>query len=195
MRARSWKFRLGLVVSTSLIGAGAMVPAATAAQVSTSLTAQTVSVTGEHYGSASGGGDSRPGTGRFGGKVALNGVKVGNGSVRVGDKVCAGSCNGTVNGTNGGKGGVCVGLCNGSANGGAGTTGGIGGNGTNGGRGGVCAGVCSGSVNGGNGGNGGAAPVGGDGGDGGRGGTGGICIGSGCETSGQGGRGGDGGDD
>ncbi|CAM5297530.1 hypothetical protein SAVIM338S_00399 [Streptomyces avidinii] len=194
MRARSWKFRLGLVVSTTLIGAGAMVPAATAAQASTSLTPQTVSATGERHGPAPGNGESRPGASRFGSKVALSGVKVGNGSVRVGEKVCAGSCNGTVNGTNGGRGGVCVGLCNGSANGGVGATGGIGGNGSTGGKGGVCAGVCGGSANGGTGGNGGAAPAGGDGGNGGKGGLGGICIGSGCQTSGQGGRGGNGGE-
>ncbi|MGW2583962.1 hypothetical protein ACWCYZ_21980, partial [Streptomyces virginiae] len=107
MRTRSTKFRLGLIISATLIGAGAVAPVATAAPAPS---AQTVS--------AFGSGDARPGGGRFHGKAALGGVKVDKGSVRVGDRVCAGNCDGSVNGTNGGKGGICAGLCNGSANGG-----------------------------------------------------------------------------
>ncbi|MCX4961301.1 hypothetical protein [Streptomyces virginiae] len=185
MRTRSTKFRLGLIISATLIGAGAIAPVATAAPAPSTRTV-----------SAFGSGDAHPGGGRFHGKAVLGGVKVDKGSVRVGDRVCAGNCEGSVNGTNGGKGGICAGLCNGSANGGNGTTGVPSGNGTNGGKGGICAGTCNGSANGGNGGTGGVALPGGDGGKGGTGGDGGLCIGFGCGTTGGlGGNGGAGGND
>lgn len=173
MRTRSTKFRLGLIISATLIGAGAMAPVATAAPAPS---AQTVSAFAD--------GDARPGGGRFDGRAVLDGVKVDKGSVRVGDRVCAGNCEGSVNGTKGGKGGICAGLCNGSANGGTGATGVPGGNGKNGGKGGICAGTCNGSANGGTGGTGGVALPGGDGGKGGTGGEGGICFGFGCGTTG-----------
>ncbi|KJY21731.1 hypothetical protein VR44_38180, partial [Streptomyces katrae] len=90
MRVRSWKLRLGLVVSTTLLGAGALAPIASAAPA-----VQPAQVLAGHHGSGSGNslgkflGGSGSGTG---------GVKIGHGSVRVGDNVCAGRCNGTVNG-------------------------------------------------------------------------------------------------
>ncbi|MFF5144822.1 hypothetical protein ACFY6U_34805 [Streptomyces sp. NPDC013157] len=47
--------------------------------------------------------------------------------MRIGDRVCAGNCDGTVNGSNGSRdGGICAGRCNGSANGGTGGDGGTG---------------------------------------------------------------------
>ncbi|MDX3539630.1 hypothetical protein PV721_35950 [Streptomyces sp. MB09-01] len=200
MRVRSWKFRLGLLVSSTLIGAGAMAPVATAAPALPSHTVEAPA--GQQQVPAPGGGDNQTGGNRFGrngaigkyGDQLLGKVKLDKDSVRVGDKVCAGKCNGSVNGTEGGNGGICAGLCNGSANGGTGATGRPGGGtGGTGGNGGVCAGVCHGSVNGGDGGTGGAASPGGDGGEGGLGGDGGICVGVGCGTSGFGGRGGNGG--
>ncbi|MHA5047773.1 hypothetical protein [Streptomyces sp. SD15] len=191
MRMHSWKFRLGLVVSTALIGGGAMAPAATAAPMP--QTDVTVTNAAQHLPAAPKGDGNSSGGGRFVGNGEFGDIQVGSDSVRIGDRVCAGNCSGTVNGSNGSNGGICAGVCNGSANGGNGTNGGPGRNGTNGGNGGICAGVCGGSANGGNGGNGGDAVNGGDGGNGGKGGNGGTCTGTGCQTSGQGGRGGNGG--
>ncbi|MFP1625476.1 hypothetical protein ACLB9X_09895 [Streptomyces sp. 5K101] len=180
MRKLFSKRRLGFAVSTAVIAGVAMVPAT--AMAAPMPQGNVVKVNAAQQLPADRSGDSL-------------GIKVGkNGSVQVGDRVCAGNCNGTVNGSSGSHGGICAGICNGSANGGTGTQGAPGKNGGNGGRGGVCVGVCHGSVNGGNGGNGGNALPGGDGGTGGKGGKGGICVGLGCQTSGQGGRGGTGGD-
>ncbi|MBA4860799.1 hypothetical protein H1V43_05285 [Streptomyces sp. PSKA54] len=179
MRINSWKFRLVVAATTALIGGGALAPAATAAPLPQADAHQTSAVQRLPTGDDS--------------NDAFGEVTVGEDNARLGDRACAGNCNGTVNGTNGSDGGICAGLCDGSANGGRGTNGGPGQNGTNGGNGGVCVGVCGGSANGGDGGDGGDAVDGGDGGDGGTGGDGGLCVGVGCETSGQGGRGGNGG--
>ncbi|WP_331743794.1 hypothetical protein OG762_48515 (plasmid) [Streptomyces sp. NBC_01136] len=192
MRMRSWKVRLGLTVSTALtagVAAGVLAPAAMAAPVPQDHTTAVAAARQLPVGSAQPGGGGRFGSGSFG---TVN-VKVGDGSVRIGDRVCAGNCNGTVNGSSGSKGGICAGLCNGSANGGTGTTGAPGREGGIGGKGGICAGICGGSANGGTGGTGGAAVGTGDGGRGGNGGIGGICLGLGCESGGMGGRGGAGG--
>ncbi|MFB7445685.1 hypothetical protein [Streptomyces mirabilis] len=190
MRIRSWKVRLGLTVSTALtagVAAGALAPAAMAAPMPQNHTAVVAAARQLPADGARPGGGSQFANGQFGT------VKVGDGSVRIGDRVCAGNCNGTVNGSNGGQGGICAGLCNGSANGGTGTAGAPGREGGIGGQGGICAGICGGSANGGTGGTGGAAVGTGDGGRGGKGGTGGICLGLGCESGGMGGRGGTGG--
>ncbi len=185
MRIRSWKVRIGLTFSAALtagVVAGALAPAAMAAPVPQSRTA-TAAARQLPADSARPGG----GIGQFGP------IKGGDGSVRIGDRVCAGNCNATVNGSNGGQGGICAGLCNGSANGGTGTTGTPGREGGTGGAGGICAGICGGSANGGTGGTGGAVVGTGDGGRGGTGGRGGICLGLGCESGGRGGTGGTGG--
>ncbi|MGW0209475.1 hypothetical protein ACWDZ8_28000, partial [Streptomyces sp. NPDC003233] len=111
MGSHSWKFGIGLAVSTVVIAGGAMAPAAMA--------------------------DTGPvGGGSGGSPSSLSSVHVGNGSVRIGDSICAGDCNGTVNGAKGAGGGICAGLCNGSANGGDGTAGAPGRNGGKGGDGG-----------------------------------------------------------
>ncbi len=190
MRVRSWKLRLGLTVSTALtagLTAGALAPTAMAAPMPQSHSA---AMAAARQLPAEG---TQPGGGGQIGSASFGSVTVGNGSLRIGDQVCAGSCNGTVNGSNGGKGGICAGLCEGSANGGTGTTGAPGREGGIGGQGGICAGICGGSANGGTGGTGGVAVGTGDGGKGGKGGTGGICLGLGCETGGTGGKGGTGG--
>ncbi|MFE3326599.1 hypothetical protein [Streptomyces sp. NPDC059176] len=180
MSTISWKMRMGLAASIVLLGGGVTAPAAMAAHVPQTGASPT-RVPHELPADRDGG--------------LLGKVKVGmDGSFRVGDRVCAGNCNGSVNGTDGSKGGVCVGLCKGSANGGDGAVGVPGRDGTDGGAGGICTGICDESANGGRGGDGGVATEGSDGGTGGRGGAGGICIGIGCLTSGQGGDGGDGGD-
>ncbi|MEV4452984.1 hypothetical protein AB0K24_47875 [Streptomyces mirabilis] len=125
MRMRSWKVRLGLTVSTVLtagVAAGALAPAAMAAPMPQSHTAVVAAARQLPADGAQPGGGSRPGSGQFAsgqfGSGQFGTVKVGDGSVRIGDRVCAGNCNGTVNGSNGGQGGICAGLCNGSANGG-----------------------------------------------------------------------------
>ncbi|MFJ8493766.1 hypothetical protein ACIRBZ_36310 [Streptomyces sp. NPDC094038] len=186
MRMRSWKARLGLTASAVLaagVAVGALAPAATAAPAPQSRTAVTAARQLPADSAGPGAGHIRFGT-----------VSAGNGSVRIGDRVCAGNCNGTVNGSDGSPGGgICAGLCNGSANGATGTAGAPGRQGGTGGAGGICAGICGASANGGTGGTGGAAAGTGDGGRGGTGGTGGICLGLGCATGGRGGTGGDGG--
>ncbi|MFF3468639.1 hypothetical protein ACWCQN_48055 [Streptomyces sp. NPDC001984] len=198
MRMRSWKVRLGLTVSTALtagVAAGALAPAAMAAPVPQSHTAM-VAARQLPADNARPGGGSQFGSGQFGnifGSGQFGNIKASDGSVRIGDRVCAGNCNATVNGSNGSPGGICAGLCNGSANGGTGTTGAPGREGGTGGKGGICAGICGGSANGGTGGTGGAAVGTGDGGRGGTGGNGGICLGLGCESGGMGGTGGTGG--
>ncbi len=178
MHIRSWKVRLGLTVSTALtagVAAGALAPAAMAAPVPQNHTAVVAAARQLPADGARPGGGSQFANGQFA-SGQFGTVKVGNSSVRIGDRVCAGNCNGTVNGSNGGQGGICAGLCNGSANGGTGMApgreGGIGG------QGGICAGICGGSANGGTGGTGGAAAGTGDGGRGCKGGTGGSASGS-----------------
>ncbi|MFE3166183.1 hypothetical protein [Streptomyces sp. NPDC059224] len=193
MRTRSWKVRLGLTVSTVLAaGAAAAVasPAAMAAPVPQGHTATSAAATAAPTRQLPAD-SARPGGGSLFGGGRIVTVKAGDGSVRIGDRVCAGNCNSTVNGSNGGHGGICAGLCDNSANGGTGTPGtpgrqdtdgGTGGNGGNGGNGGICAGICTNSAGGGTGGTGGTAAGTGTGGRGGNGGAGGICLGLGCGT-------------
>ncbi|MFE1988561.1 hypothetical protein [Streptomyces mirabilis] len=160
MRIRSWKVRLGLTVSTALtagVAAGALAPAAMAAPMPQNHTAVVAAARQLPADGARPGGGSQFANGQFGT------VKVGDGSVRIGDRVCAGNCNGTVNGSNGGQGGICAGICGGSANGGTGGTGGAavgtgdGGRGGKGGTGGICLGLgCESGGMGGRGGTGGA---------------------------------------
>lgn len=171
MPGNSWTRRIGIIASAAVIGGAVLAPAAMAAPTSH----PTASVSMAPNLPAEDDDEAQPGR-----------VTVDDGSLRVGDRICAGNCNGSANGTDGTNGvtsgGICAGLCNGSANGGNGTTGGPGRDGTDGGKGGICAGICRGSANGGAGGNGGDTTDSGAGGDGGSGGDGGVCVGIGCRT-------------
>ncbi|MET9450041.1 hypothetical protein [Streptomyces cinerochromogenes] len=189
MRMRSWKLRPALAVSAAaLVAWGATCPAAAAAPMPRGAMATMHTLRQLPADPGSGPGSSRPA-----GFTEFGTLAASPDSARIGDRICAGSCEGSVNGTNGSDGGLCAGRCNGSANGGDGLDGTAGHDGTKGGDGGLCVGTCRNSVNGGNGGNGGHAVRGGNGGNGGAGGNAGRCFGLGCETGGRGGRGGAGG--